>query len=247
MDNKVLAVVNGQEITQRDLDIAISRFPRERQAYFMNEEGRKQLLDQIVSFELIYNYAKDNDIHKDENYLRSLEAAKKELLTQTAINKILAEVTVTDSEIKDYYEVNSHLFKNQESVTARHILVDSLEEANEIKKKIDNGMNFEMAAITYSSCPSKEQGGNLGSFTRGRMVPEFEKAAFELEVGVVSEPVQTQFGYHLIKVENKTKDTVKSLEEVYPIIERQLRNERESYKYMEFTQDLKQIYKVELK
>lgn len=247
MNNKVLAVVNGQEITQKDLDMAISRFPRERQGYFMNEEGRKRLLDQIVSFELIYNYAKENGIEKDENYVRSLEAAKKELLTQTAINKILSEVKVTDEEIRDYYEVNNHLFKNEERVTARHILVDSLDEANEIKKKIDNGMNFEMAAMRYSSCPSKEQGGNLGSFTRGRMVPEFEKAAFELSVGVVSEPVKTQFGYHLIKVEDKIEETIKPLEEVYHVIERELRNERESYKFMEFTENLKQIYKVEIR
>jgi peptidyl-prolyl cis-trans isomerase C len=247
MDNKVLAVVNGQDITERDLQNALAKFPRERQGYLMSEEGRKQLLDQVISFELIYNYAKDNDVEKDENYLERLEVAKKELLTQTAINNMLVGIDVTNEEIKAYYEANQHYFQAEGSVSARHILVETLEEANEIKKKIEDGMNFEMAALQYSSCPSKEQGGNLGQFTRGQMVPEFEKAAFELPVGEISEPVKTQFGYHLIKVEDKSESTVRSYEEVYPVIKRELINERESYRYMEFTEQLKGKYKVEIK
>jgi peptidyl-prolyl cis-trans isomerase C len=247
MENKVLAVVNGREITQRDLESAILKFPRERQGYLMSEEGRSQLLDQMISFELIYNYAKDNEIEKEQEYIVKLETAKREILTQTAINKILENVEVTDEEIKAYYEANSHIFKEEENVSARHILVDTLEQAEEIKNKIDTGMNFEMAAMQYSSCPSKEQGGNLGSFTRGRMVPEFEKAAFELAVGEVSAPVQTQFGYHLIKVEQKSDSAVKPLDEVYNIIKRELLSERESFKYMQFTEDLKQQYSVEIK
>jgi peptidyl-prolyl cis-trans isomerase C len=247
MDNKVLAVVEGREVTQRDLDNAIARFPRERQSYFMGEEGRKQLLDQIVSFELVYSYAKDNDIEKDPAYIAQLEAAKKEILTQAAINKVLSDVNVTEEEVKDYYEANEQYFKSEENVSARHILVDSLEQAQEVKSKIDNGMNFEMAALQYSSCPSKEQGGNLGSFTRGRMVPEFEQAAFELAVGEVSEPVQTQFGYHIIKVEEKNEGSVKPLSEVHSMIQREILNERESFKYMQFTEGLKDVYKVEIR
>ena len=68
---------------------------------------------------------------------------------------------------------------------------------------MSNELTFEEAAVKYSTCPSKEEGGNLGSFGRGMMVPEFEEAAFNLDLNVVSEPVQTQFGYHLIKVEDK--------------------------------------------
>lgn len=247
MDNKVLATVDGREITQRDLDNAVGRFPRERQSYFMSEEGKKQLLDQIISFELIYSYAKDNEIEKEPAYIAQVEAAKKEILTQTAVNKLLRNVNVTDDEVKAYYEANQFYFKSEESVSARHILVDSLEQAEEIKKKIDEGMNFEMAAIQYSSCPSKEQGGSLGSFTRGRMVPEFEQAAFELAIGEVSEPVKTQFGYHIIMVEEKNEGSVRPLEEVYQMIQRELLNERESFKYMQLTDELKSKYSVEIK
>jgi len=247
MEQKIIAVVNGKEITQNDLNNAILKFPKDRQEYLSTEEGKKQLLDQLISFELIYSYALDNEIQKDENYLIRLEAAKKELLTQTAISYILDGVKVTDEDVKDYYEANKNYFMNEELVKARHILVDSLELANEIKNKIDNGLNFEIAAMQYSTCPSKEQGGNLGLFTRGRMVPEFENAAFELAVGQISEPVKTQFGYHIIKVDEKVPSTAKPLEEVFDIIKREILSERESFKYMQYTEGLKNVYSVELK
>lgn len=246
MENKVLAMVNGKEITQKDLEKSLLRFPQDRQAFLSTEEGKKQLLDQLVSFELIYNYALDNDIENDEYYKVRLEDAKKELLTQTAINNILQDVRVTEEEVKKYYEANQNYFMTEESVSARHILVDSLELANEVKAKLHDGMNFEMAALQYSTCPSKEQGGNLGPFTRGRMVPEFEEAAFKLAVDEISEPVQTQFGYHIIKIYEKKEKGERPLSEVSDLIKREILNERESYKYMQFTENLKNVYKVDI-
>lgn len=247
MENKVLAIVNGKEITQMDLDNSLARFPRERQAFLTTEEGRKQLLDQLISFELIHSYALDNGVENDENYILRLDAAKKEILTQTAINNILKDVDVTDEEVEAYYKANPEYFMGEEAVSARHILVDSLELANEIKAKIEDGMNFEMAAVQFSSCPSKDQGGNLGQFTRGRMVPEFEQAAFELTVGDVSDPVKTQFGYHLIRVDEKKEKVARPLDEVYDVIKTELLNERHSFKYMQFTEELKNKYNVVVK
>lgn len=84
-------------------------------------------------------------------------------------------------------------------ISARHILVQQKYEAEDILKKLQAGESFEALAQKFSSCPSKEQGGDLGSFGRGRMVPAFEEAAFALQVDQVSEPVQTRFGYHLIQ------------------------------------------------
>ena len=84
-------------------------------------------------------------------------------------------------------------------INAAHILVKTLEEATEIKKKIDAGENFYALAMQYSSCPSKENGGNLGFFDKGKMVKPFEDAAFTTKVGDVSDPIQTQFGFHIIK------------------------------------------------
>lgn len=89
---------------------------------------------------------------------------------------------------------------NVMSVRASHILVDTKQEAESLKTRIEKGESFETLAQEYSKCPSGRQGGDLGYFERGQMVPEFDQAAFSLPVGQISEPVQTQFGWHLIKV-----------------------------------------------
>ncbi|MCI1944880.1 peptidylprolyl isomerase [Clostridium luticellarii] len=248
MQNDVLAVVNGVEITEQDLQNTIRKFPAERQQYLRTENGRKQLLNEIISFELIYNYAKDNHMENSKNYLAKLEAIKKEMLTQTAVDKIMEDAKVTEDEVKDYYNVNKNMYKNPESVTAKHILVDSLEKANKILEEINSGVvSFENAAKKYSSCPSKAQGGNLGKFTRGQMVPEFENVAFNLEIGTISKPVKTQFGYHLIKVEEKEESSIKTFEEVKDSIKRGLLQERQAFRYNQFTEGLKNKYKIEIK
>ena len=136
----------------------------------------------------------------------------------------MADVDITEEEIQKYYEDNSEMFKSEETASAKHILVDTLEQMQEIKTEITNGMSFEEAAQKYSKCPSAAQGGSLGSFTRGRMVPEFEKAAFELEVGEISEPVKTQFGYHLIQLDEKSLEEAKSLEESKHMIVKNILN-----------------------
>lgn len=247
MENKVLAIVNGQEITEKDLQLTAMRFPRERQGFFNTEEGKKQLLDQMISFELIYLEAKGSDIEKDENYLMQVEMAKKELLIQTAISKIMDGVEVEDSEVEDYYKANEKMFMNPETVTASHILVDTEEKAEKIKAEILNGKSFANAALEYSSCPSNMQGGNLGAFSKGQMVPEFEEAAFGMNVGDLSDPVKTQFGYHLIKVEGKNEASLKPFSEVESSIRNMLMQERQAYKYMEYVNGLKGKIKVELK
>lgn len=87
--------------------------------------------------------------------------------------------------------------------TARHILVDTEAQCIQLKTEIENGLDFAEAAKQHSSCPSGGQGGDLGSFGRGQMVPEFDKAVFTGEVGVVQGPIQTQFGYHLLEVTSR--------------------------------------------
>ena len=247
MENKVLAVVNGQEITEQDLQMTAMRFPKDRQGMFATEEGKKQLLDQMVSFELMYIDAKERGLENDEDFLMQLEMAKKEILIQTAISKIMADVVVTDSEVEDYYKANENLFMNQQTVSAKHILVDTAEKAAEIMEEIAAGKPFSDAAAEHSSCPSGTQGGDLGSFSRGQMVPEFEDVAFTMEIGKVSEPVQTQFGYHLIKVEARSTGSVKPFDEVKDSIKNMILQERQTFKYTQHVNSLKGKIKVEIK
>lgn len=246
MENKILAVVNGIEITEQELQATIKRFPADRQSYLETDNGKKQLLDEIISFELVYNYAKDSGMEKDESYLYQLETAKKEILTQIAIAKVMSEATVSDKEVEQYYDANRQMFKEPEKIGAKHILVDTNDTAEEVLNNIKQGLSFEEAAQKYSSCPSKSQGGNLGIFGRGQMVPEFEDAAFNLEIGKISEPVKTQFGYHLIKVEEKFQGSIKSFEEVKVNIKNNLLQQRQSFKYSQLNDDLRKKYNVKI-
>lgn len=247
MENKILAIVNGIEVTQSDIDQAIQRFPQDKRNYLKTSEGQKQLLNEIISFELIYDYAKENNMDKDDMYVSQLNAMAKELLTQYAMNKLFSGIDVSDKDTEEYYEKNKEMFKSKESISAKHILVDSLEKAQKIAEEIKSGLSFEEAARKYSSCPSKSQGGSLGTFTRGQMVPEFEQAAFSLAVGELSDPVKTQFGYHLIKVEEKNESSVMSYDEVKNEIVKHLNQEKQTKKYMNLVENLKKQYNVVIK
>lgn len=246
MNNKVLAKVNENCITEQDLNNAMARFPKENQQYFSTEQGKAQLLDQLISFELMYNYAKEEDLENSDEFKKQLEVLKRDILIQAAVKKVLDNVKISEKDLKDFYENNKEMFKTQESVSAKHILVEDEEKAIEVKNKIKDGLTFEEAAKEFSTCPSSAQGGELGSFTRGRMVTEFEDAAFNLEVGIVSEPVKTQFGYHLIKVDEKLPADIKEFNEVKNSIQVNLLSQKQNEEYINFVNKLKENQNVEI-
>lgn len=247
MDNKVLAVVNGREITEMDMEQAISRFSPERRAGFNSPEGRRQLLEQLISWELFYDYGVEKELEKSEEFKLQIEEARKAILTQLSIQKAISGISISEEEIREYYKNNEEAFVEPEQVSARHILVDSEKKAEEVIELIANGMTFEEAAGLFSSCPSKAQGGSLGYFSRGMMVPEFEKAAFELEVGKLSQPVKSQFGYHIIMVEDKVSEHSRPLEEAASEISSYLLQEKQNAAYGELLNELRGRYSVIIK
>ena len=245
MENKVLATIAGLEITEKDLENIIMRYPEDKRAYFLSDMGKKQVLEQMISFELMNKLALEIKLNETEEYKANLKQLEKDLLTQMAINKVLSEVTVTDEDAKKFYDENKEQFMQKESVSAKHILVDNEELCKEIKEKINNNeITFEEAAKQYSSCPSKEKGGDLGMFNRGMMVPEFEEAAFTLSINEISNPVQTQFCYHLIKVENKKEATIADFESVKNQIIQRLMQQAQDNKYLQTIKELEAKYDV---
>ncbi|ATD54043.1 peptidylprolyl isomerase [Clostridium chauvoei] len=245
MQDKILATVAGKDIKTSDLQKLVMRYPEEKRGYFQTEQAMKQLLEQVIAFELMAQLGEELKLNTTEEYKANVAQAEKDILTQITMNKVLSEITVTDKEALDFYNENKNMFVEQPTVSAKHILVDSKETCDQIKKEIEAGeLTFEEAANKYSSCPSKEQGGSLGAFGRGMMVPEFEEAAFNLEIGVVSEPVQTQFGYHLIKVEGKSEEKSVEFENVKDQIVNNLIQERQQRKYLDVVKELEGKYGV---
>ena len=205
MNSKILATVNGVAITEAEVEAMVAAFMQHGQNV-NNEQGRKMVLEQLISKKLLLLDAQKNLFEYDPEFKKELEAVKSDLLVNFTMKKVLEKVTVKDEDVKEYYENNKEMFVDGEKVGASHILVDSEEKANEILAKINaKEISFEDAARENSTCPSKDNGGNLGEFTRGQMVPEFDEACFSMEVGEVKGPVQTQFGFHLIKLNSKSE------------------------------------------
>jgi peptidyl-prolyl cis-trans isomerase C len=248
MENKILAIAAGNEITEKDLNTIITRYPQEQRGALQSEEKRKQLIDQLISFELMNKFGKEIKLDETQEYKDAIENISKEVITSMAINKILADVTVTDEEVKKYYEENTEAFGQPATVSAKHILVETEEEAKKAKEEIASGsLSFTDAAMKYSTCPSNQQGGSLGEFSKGMMVPEFEAVAFTAEIGAVSEPVKTQFGYHLILVDAKNEASVKSFDEVKDSVLNQLLQQNQHTKYDQILKELEAKYGVERK
>ncbi len=245
-DFKVLATVNGKEITDKHVDSLLHSLGPQRSAQFNSIEGRKQLLNELISQELFYLEAKEKDMDKEEGFKRELEHTKENLLKQYAIRSALNQAEISEKEVSDYYEQNKERFKNEESVKASHILVDTEDTANEILENIKAGLEFEEAAKVNSKCPSKENGGDLGYFTKGRMVAEFEKAAFKMEKGELSSPVRTQFGYHIIKVIDKKPENIMKFEEVKDDLTQQIIAMKQNEIYNKKSEELKNKYDVKI-
>ncbi|MEG0711910.1 MAG: peptidylprolyl isomerase, partial [Niameybacter sp.] len=147
----------------------------------------------------------------------------------------------------EYFNNHKDTFRAAATARAQHILVDSKEKAEEILAEINAGLTFEDAAKQYSSCPSSERGGDLGEFGRGQMVPEFENAVFSMEVDEVSAPVQTQFGYHIIKLVSINSGAEPEFEATKDQVKQFLMSAKHNDIYTAKQAELKAKYTVEMK
>lgn len=168
------------------------------------------------------------------------------LLINELQNSIVNSVEVSDAEIEKYYNENKDRFTVEEQVEASHILVEDEETAKEILNKLNNGSDFAELAKEYSLDGSATRGGNLGFFPRGRMVKPFEEAAFALQVGEISEPVKTDFGYHIIKVTDRQEAKTLSLEESKEDIRSTLLYQKQMETLRTYLMELRENAEVEI-
>ncbi len=243
----ILASVGGMPITDEDVNEFLRELGPRAQSY-MSPEGRKVILNQLIGNKLLLLDAKRNLLEAEPAFKAELARLKDSLLTSYATEKAISSVTVSDKDAEEYYNQNKEQFVTGESVNASHILVDSEEKANEILAKINAGeISFEDAATQFSSCPSKANGGNLGDFGRGQMVPEFDTAVFEMAEGeITSAPVKTQFGYHIIKLNSKKESEEMPFASISAEIKEALLAEKRRAAYESKINQLKILYPVDM-
>ena len=210
---KVLAKVNGVEITDEDLAIArddlSARLPRQ----LAGPARDKALLDNLIVAKVVAQKAEAEKLAASPEFARKLAYLRDKLLTETYLGKI-AETANTDAKIQKTYDEVAKSQKPEPEIHARHILVPTEDEAKKALARVKGGEDFAKVATEISKDPGSK-GGDLGWFTKDRMVPEFAAAAFKLDKpGDISEPVKSQFGWHVIKLEEKRTKEFPKLDQV---------------------------------
>jgi peptidyl-prolyl cis-trans isomerase C len=257
----ILAQVGPYKLTLEEFETQIQSLPPQLQmALLRNPQLKEQFLDRWVDITLIAQEARDKKLDQDPKIQAKIEDIMNAVLAQEFLQReIEGKVKITDDEIETYYKGHKEEFTNPESVKARHILLKVPEGADEkawkeaeskakdIKEKLKNGEDFAELAKKYSDDPgSKDKGGDLGFFTKGRMVPEFESAAFSLKPGELSDPVKTNFGYHIIEVQEKKAASTKTLKEVQAQIRQTLQREKQQQLQDALIEKLKAKYPVKV-
>lgn len=178
------------------------------------EITQEEIDEEIAALEEQYN-GEEGLNNALANSGTTMEELEEQIVMNLKIQQLVAPyIEVTDEQVESYFEENIDLLGQPEQVRARHILVETQEEADEIHERIMDGEDFEELAKEHSTDGSAEEGGDLGLFGRGQMVEEFEEAAFSMEVDEISEPVESQHGFHIIKVEEKVEAVEANLEDV---------------------------------
>ncbi|AFL53562.1 peptidyl-prolyl cis-trans isomerase C [Sinorhizobium fredii] len=211
----VIAKVGDQEIRQSELDLAITSLDPQLQR-MPEEQKRAAALSAVIDVKLLVKDAEKEGLQNDATFKQRVAFLTERELHNAFFKKHVVDA-VTKEEVKARYDKEIAAIPAQEEVKARHILVKTEDEAKAIIKELDAGKSFVELAKAKSTDPNKEDGGDLGYFTKGRMVPEFETAAFALEKGAYTKtPVKSQFGFHVILVEDKRPQAPPALEQVEP-------------------------------
>lgn len=217
----VVATVGGQPITEADLAFAAEDLSQEL-SQMAPEERRAFLLRVLIDMKVMSGAAREAGMDATPLFKQRLQYLEERALRRAYFAEAIA-ASVTEEAVRAKYDEYVAAFVPSEEIRASHILVETKEEADAIKAELDGGADFATLAKEKSIDPGAASGGDLGFFGKGMMVAPFEEAAFALtEIGQVSEPVQSQFGYHIIKLEEKRQSAPPTIEQVGAQLQQQL-------------------------
>jgi len=242
----ILVTVNGKNITKQDAQELVAAQAPQLNYETLPPQQQTMILDRLIEKELFTELAAKEGIDKKPEFKRNMEKIKNELLVNMWMKEQMDNVVISDSEAKEFYEKNKDKFIGKSTMHARHILVKDEKSAKEIidtlkplKGEALKNKFIELAK-TKSTGPSGPKGGDLGTFTKGQMVPAFSKAAWALNKGeITTKPVKTQFGYHVIYLEDKSDAKPVSYESVKENIIASLKQKQFASKITELAKELK--------
>ena len=248
---KTYATVNGQEITDKDLKAILKVIPG-AQFDKLTKEQQNKIIEQASEKKLLADKAIKSGIKKDPEFKKVLAQMKKDLALEMWMKKQFDNVKVSEKEMKDFYNKNIQMFKQPATAHARHILLKTKADAqkviNELKKAKDVKKKFIELAKKKSTGPSAANGGDLGWFDAKRMVKPFSDAAFKLKKGEFTHtPVKTQFGYHVIYLEDKKPAGNVSFDQAKANIEQTLKVQKFQDQMKKIAKELKAKADIKMK
>jgi parvulin-like peptidyl-prolyl isomerase len=247
----ILVTVNGKNITKQDAEAFVNASAPNTHFSQLNKTQQNMIKERLIEKALFTELAKKEGVDKKPEFTRNMEKIKDELLVNMWMKMQMDNAIVSDSEAKEFYEKNSKKFMQKASVHARHILVKTEKEAEAIIDKLKSlkgealKAKFIELAKVESTGPSASKGGDLGNFSKGQMVPEFSTAVWALQVGkVTKKPVKTQFGYHVIYLEDKAEAKPIPYAQVKEKIIASLKQKQFGKKITEVAKELKSKAKI---
>lgn len=235
-----VAKVGDTVITGADVDRA-SKILDSRLTQVPEAQRREVVIQALIDLQVVANAAREAGIEDSEAFKFERDFLEAQALRDIYLDEKV-ESTISDADVKARYDEEVAKLDPAEEIHARHILVETEDEANALIKELDNGADFAELAKEHSTGPSGPQGGDLGYFSKGQMVPEFEEAAFALEPGAhTKQPVKTQFGYHVIEVEDRRQQEPPAFSDVAE----QLRQAMVREKLAQALQDLREAASIE--
>ena len=241
-----IARVNDKLITSGDINHRISKLPRQYQDIV--RINKKKFVDELVVDELIYSQAKKEKLDKDKDVREIIEeASKKIVIAKYLKDNIDDKVSVSEGEIREYYQDNAGEFKTPEIFHAAHILTKTEAESENVLKRIASGEKFEDLAREVSIDATAERGGDIGYFVRGQVDSDFEKACVGLHEGRVSPVIKTKFGYHVIMLIDRRPPAIEKFDDVKERIRQNLLTVKKKKAFNDLVAKLKSQNKVEVK
>lgn len=250
----VLAKIGNREVTRQMLDHIIATINEENRVPFLTPDGRKKILDEVVSFMLFAEAAKAQGIDKEPAIKTRLEYLQTEYLAREYFRRYLAKAPqVSEETLTAYYKDHLSEFKPPEEIKARHILVNTEAQANKILDELKGGKDFIELAKKNSIDPAAANGGKLELpdgrdwLPRGQFEKSFEHILFSIPKGQLGGPTKTQFGWHILKVEDRRQPETQSFVQVRSQIKNKLEDRKNSEIHAKVTEELKKSIPVTIK
>jgi len=245
--DKAIARVGKETITEADFNEMANAVPEKLRSMYLTPEGKKQALEYIVNVYLMAAEAQKDGLDKTPAFQKLVEFSKKELLARMFMEKASKTMAgPSEQEVKVFYDQNAPMFETPESVHVRHVLVKTEDEAKEVLKRLKKGEKFAEIAAAVSTCPSKEEGGDLGWQPKGRLSKEVEDAAFSMKKGQVTGPVKSKWGYHVLLMEDQKPASKLPFEEAKEYIVEQLSMQKQQEFFEKLAESLRQKGQVQI-